>query len=104
MALADPAVVTDVAMRPVADGWTIDVTLTHGDTGWDDYADGWRIETLTGDVLGTRVLLHPHEANRPFTRSLSGVDIPEDVSQVMIRASTSVEGWDATAHGPFPLP
>ena len=28
------------------------VTLTHPDTGWDDYADGWRVEDADGTVLG----------------------------------------------------
>jgi hypothetical protein len=49
--------------------------LRHGDTGWDDYADGWRIETPAGEVLGTRVLHHPHVEEQPFTRSLGGVEI-----------------------------
>jgi hypothetical protein len=23
--------------------WTVDVTLKHDDTGWDHYADNWRV-------------------------------------------------------------
>jgi hypothetical protein len=47
-AFADAPVVTDVNVR---DG-RFDVTLTHPDTGWDDYADGWRVEDADGTVLG----------------------------------------------------
>ena len=43
-------------------------------------------------VLGTRTLLHPHEAEQPFTRSLSGLAIPDAVAAVTIRAHDSVHG------------
>ncbi|MEL7027071.1 MAG: hypothetical protein AAGO57_07585, partial [Pseudomonadota bacterium] len=72
------------------------VTLRHGDTGWDDYADGWRVELADGSVLGTRELLHPHVNEQPFTRSLSGVEIPDGTNEVFIRASTNVDGWGET--------
>ena len=62
------------------------VTLAHPDTGWDHFADAWRVELADGTVLGERVLVHPHEAEQPFTRSLSGVAIPEGVGQVFIRS------------------
>lgn len=89
---ADPAqiVSADVRGGPSA---TATVTLTHGDTGWDDYADGWRVETEDGEVLGTRTLFHPHVEEQPFTRSLSGVPIPGGTQRVYIRARTSVTGW-----------
>ena len=90
---ADPAVVEKVAMREGSGGWTFDVTISHPDTGWDDYADGWRVVTADGTVLGTRVLAHPHVEEQPFTRSLSGVEIPDGVAEIYIEASTNVEGW-----------
>lgn len=92
-ALADPAVVEEARATPSDAGWTVSVTLSHGDTGWDDYADGWRVETPEGAVLGTRELLHPHVTEQPFTRSLSGVEIPAGMDIVMIRARTNVDGW-----------
>ncbi|MGJ8612273.1 MAG: hypothetical protein ACSHWY_14320 [Octadecabacter sp.] len=69
-----------------------DVTLSHPDTGWDHYADGWRVELADGTVLGTRVLTHPHENEQPFTRS-SSIAVPDDVTEVFIRASDTVDGW-----------
>ncbi len=73
-------------------GWTISVTLRHPDTGWDHYADGWRIEAADGTVLGTRELLHPHETEQPFTRTLGGLDLPE--GPLYVRARGNVDGWN----------
>ena len=92
-ALADPAQVIDASARASGSGWTVSVTIAHGDTGWEDYADGWRVEAPDGTVLGTRVLYHPHVEEQPFTRSLSGVEIPADMAEVVIRARTNTDGW-----------
>ncbi|MEM7176974.1 MAG: hypothetical protein AAF503_04655 [Pseudomonadota bacterium] len=73
--------------------WRIDVTLLHGDTGWDHYADAWRVIGPDGTELGTRVLAHPHVDEQPFTRSLGGVRIPEGVTEVTIEAHDKVHGW-----------
>ena len=72
--------------------WRFRVTVRHDDEGWDHYADRWQVETPDGRVLGTRVLLHPHENEQPFTRALGGVVIPEEVEEVVIRAHDSVHG------------
>ena len=91
---ADPAVVEAVEARASGDVWSFDVTLSHGDTGWDDYADGWRVVDEAGTVLGYRELFHPHVNEQPFTRSLSGVPIPAGTAQVFVEARTNVTGWD----------
>lgn len=85
-----------VRARQSDDGvWAFDVTLDHPDTGWEDYTDGWHVATPDGEILGTRILLHPHETEMPFTRSLSGVQIPAEVDAVVIRAHDLVSGYDA---------
>jgi hypothetical protein len=54
----------------------------------------WTVEVaVRSKVLGTRVLLHPHEDEQPFTRSLGGVVIPPDVGTVRVRAHDKLEGW-----------
>ncbi len=90
---AEPAKIAGA--RAVASGGedSFSVTLLHGATGWEDYADGWRVELDDGTVLGVRVLMHPHVSEQPFTRSLSGVAVPDGVTRVFIRARTLVEGW-----------
>lgn len=85
--------IEDVRLSEASNGWRVDVTLRHSDTGWDDYADGWRVLAPDGEVLGFRELLHPHVNEQPFTRSLSGVDIPGDLSVVLIEARTNTDGW-----------
>ena len=95
LALADAPVVKDVTMRQSGENWTFDVTLFHGDTGWDDYADGWRIVDEQGNVIGQRNLAHPHVNEQPFTRSLSGVRIPAEVTRVGIQPRDSIGGWSS---------
>lgn len=80
--------------------WTFQVTVRHPDTGWEDYADGWDVVAPDGNVLKadesdlfTRLLLHPHENEQPFTRSQSGITIPDGVSQVSVRAHDLVDGF-----------
>jgi hypothetical protein len=80
--------------------WTFFVTVQHPDTGWEDYADGWDVVTPDGQVLKpdpdgpfTRELLHPHVDEQPFTRSQAGIVIPEDVTQVRVRAHDLVDGY-----------
>ncbi|MEO1537377.1 MAG: hypothetical protein AAFR73_06570 [Pseudomonadota bacterium] len=90
---ADDATIESATARASGTTWTFSVTLSHGDTGWDDYADGWRVVAKDGTELGLRVLYHPHVEEQPFTRSLSGVAIPEGMTEVFIEARTNVDGW-----------
>ncbi len=94
-ALAEPPRIDHVNARQAADGtWRFDVTISHPDTGWDHYADGWRVLDMDGNELGMRVLVHPHVDEQPFTRSLSGVRIPEGTSKVQVQARDKPGGWN----------
>lgn len=80
--------------------WTFHVTVRHPDTGWEDYADGWDVMLPDGTVIlpdnssqFTRLLLHPHENEQPFTRSQSNIFIPDDVTTVTVRAHDLVDGF-----------
>ena len=80
--------------------YTFNVTVAHPDTGWEDYADGWDVVLPDGTVVKanpedafTRVLLHPHENEQPFTRSQSNIAIPADVTSVIVRAHDLVDGF-----------
>jgi hypothetical protein len=88
-----------VGVEAVSEGagiWRFHVTVAHGDTGWQHYADKWDVVAPDGTVLGTRVLLHPHEAEQPFTRSLGGVSIPADIANVTLRAHDKEHGYGGT--------
>ncbi len=92
-ARAGEADVVRAEARVEGGAWRFRVTVAHGDTGWDHYADKWDVVAPDGTVLGTRVLLHPHETEQPFTRSLGGVAIAQGVNEVTLRAHDSVHGY-----------
>lgn len=92
-AFAEAPQVLNATATKGAQGWRFDVTIAHPDTGWDHYADGWRIEDASGAELGLRVLAHPHIAEQPFTRFLSGVDLPVGTRTVFVRARDNIDGW-----------
>ena len=73
--------------------WTFNVTVRHKDKGWKHYANNWEVLSPDGDILAERVLAHPHVNEQPFTRSLSGVKIPEGITEVIIRARDSVHEY-----------
>ena len=90
---ADSPEIKDVRIKKTGMVWRVDVTLEHGDTGWDHYADGWEILDADGNQLAHRELLHPHVNEQPFTRALSGVVFPDGTRAVFVRAKCSVDGW-----------
>jgi len=63
-----------------------DVTVKHDDEGWEHYADRWEVLSPGGEILATRVLVHPHDNEQPFTRSLGNVKIAADLTEVIVRA------------------
>ena len=77
--------------------WRFDVSVSHPDTGWDDYADGWDVLDADGQIIKagrgkfTRTLAHPHVNQSPFTRSQSGLRIKDDI--VTVRAHDMVDGY-----------
>jgi hypothetical protein len=92
-ALAGPADVVDATADCKDHVCAFAVTVRHADEGWSHYADAWEVLAPDGRVLATRKLEHPHVDEQPFTRSLSGVQIPADVATVRIRAHDSVHGY-----------
>ena len=73
--------------------WNVSTALRHADSGWEHYADAWRVVSESGEVLGTRSLLHPHEDEQPFTRSLPNLLISEGIRFVFVEAHDKVHGW-----------
>ncbi len=94
-----------VEARETAVGrWSFSVQVKHPDTGWEDYADGWDVVLPDGTVAKlndsdpfTRLLLHPHENEQPFTRSQSNIPIPADVTTVTVRAHDLADGFGGQA-------
>lgn len=94
-ALAGDVEVVDTHFELRGNSWTASTTLRHEDTGWEHYADAWRVVTEKGEVLATRTLYHPHENEQPFTRSLSNILIPKGLDVVFVEAHDKVHGWSA---------
>jgi hypothetical protein len=97
LAAAGEAGVLEAEATRQGEAWRFSVTVAHSDEGWDHYADAKRVVGPDGTIYGTRTLHHPHVEEQPFTRSLSGVAIPEDVAEVTIEARDSVHGWGGAA-------
>lgn len=73
------------------DSFQVIATVKHADTGWKHYANAFEVLDMEDNILGTRVLYHPHVDEQPFTRSLR-VKIPASVKQIKVRAVDSVHG------------
>lgn len=98
--LANADVLFVSATETAVGRWTFSVQVAHPDTGWEDYADGWDVVLPDGTVAKanpddpfTRLLLHPHETEQPFTRSQSNIPIPPEVTTVIVRAHDLVAGF-----------
>jgi hypothetical protein len=61
------------------------VTVQHDDESWEHFSKAWEVLDLDGNILGARILLHPHINEQPFTRSQT-ISLPENINQVTIRA------------------
>jgi hypothetical protein len=88
-----PDVVSAVASREQPGLWTFTVTVSSPYDSADRYADAWRVLAPDGTVLGERILAHPHADEQPFTRSLSGVQVPAGIRVVSIQARDSENGY-----------
>jgi len=88
--------VTAVALGESDGGaYRFDVTLYHDDAGEDGYANWWQVESLDGDRLGRRDLLHAH-GTEPFTRSAT-VSVSDGVDCVVVRGHDRTHGYGGQA-------
>ena len=85
--------ILNAAFKQTGKQWSVQVTLRHADTGWEHYADRWRVVDGEGNVLCERFLYHPHVHEQPFTRGLNQVKIPEHIETLFIEAHDKVHGW-----------
>jgi len=94
MSYAGEADVIQVEVKETGDRiYRFDVTVRHNDKDWEHYTNKWEVVAPDGRILGVRTLLHPHVNEQPFTRSLSGVKIPDGIDTVIIRAHDLVHEY-----------
>lgn len=92
VAFSDNVSIQFAKLHKQVDGWNISVTLKHKDSGWSHYANSWQVVDEKNNLLGKRVLVHPHVNEQPFTRSLYSVKIPVNVKVIYIEATDLVHG------------
>jgi hypothetical protein len=85
--------VIDATVSDDGGTFTVSATISSADTGWEKYADAWQLWDADGNVIGERVLTHPHVDEQPFTRSQSGIVIPDGLTEVTVAARDLVAGF-----------
>ncbi|MFO8065493.1 MAG: hypothetical protein ACQETQ_08410 [Spirochaetota bacterium] len=75
--------------------YRFNVTLIHDDDGESGYANWWQVETLDGEQLGRRELLHAH-GTQEFTRSET-INIPQGTTEVVVRGHDQTHGYGGQA-------
>lgn len=85
--------VTEASATVDGEAFEFVVTMSSPYDSPERYADAWRVVGDDGVVYGVRELLHDHAGEQPFTRSLSGVQIPDTVTSVRIQGRDQVYGW-----------
>lgn len=73
--------------------WRFSVTISSPYDTPQRYADAWRVLGPADEELGVRALTHDHANEQPFTRSLSGVEIPVEVTEVRVQGRDLLNGW-----------
>lgn len=86
--------ITDAVATQGTDGtWRFDVTVSSPYDSPERYADAWRVVGPDGAEYGIRELTHDHASEQPFTRSQSGIVIPDAVRIVTIEGRDLINGW-----------
>ncbi len=84
-------------LRRESDGtYTLAVTISSPYDTPERYADGWRVLGPDGEVLGTHELAHDHAGEQPFTRTQTGLVIPDGVDEVRVEGRDLEHGYGGT--------
>ncbi|WP_174264614.1 hypothetical protein [Phytoactinopolyspora halotolerans] len=95
--------VIDVRVESSGGTYSFEVTVSSPYDTPERYADGWRVVGPDGTVYGEHTLAHDHANEQPFTRTQSGVDVPDDVDEVTIEGRDSEYGYGGSTMT-VPLP
>lgn len=89
--------IVDVTVEGSGSRFTVSATISSPYDSSERYADAFRVRTRDGKVLGVRELAHPHTNQQPFTRSLTDLRIPKNVSVIEVQGRDLVNGWGGDA-------
>lgn len=73
--------------------WTIKVTMSHVDTGWDHYAKGFELLSPDKKRLAYGEIARPHVGKKTIETTLTGITLPKGLTYVLIRTRCSLVGW-----------
>jgi len=85
--------VIDAELEQDGDAYRLSATLSSPYDTPDRYADAFRAVAEDGTVLGVRELAHDHANEQPFTRSLTGLEIPDGVTRITVEGRDQAYGW-----------
>ncbi len=85
--------ILEAELESSGDAWNVDVTVSSPYDSPERYADGWRVLGQDGDVLGEHELMHDHASEQPFTRTQSGLEIPDGVEEVTVEGRDLENGY-----------
>lgn len=85
--------VVDAELEPTDGTWRLSATLSSPYDTPERYADAFRAVAEDGTVLGVRELAHDHANEQPFTRSLTELEIPADVTRITVEGRDRTHGW-----------
>jgi len=92
-AWAGEADVVDATVERLPDGRVqVSATIRHADADWQHYADRFEVLDTGGNVIATRVLMHPHVDEQPFTRSTEPFRLPPNLERISVRAHDREHG------------
>ncbi len=98
-----PDIVRATATRNPDGGYDFTVTVSSAYDRPERYADGWRLLAPDGRELAAHHLDHDHQDEQPFTRTQSGVRIPEGITRVTVQGRDQRSGYGgATAEVALP--
>lgn len=81
------------------------VTISSPYDSEERYADGWRVKTEAGKVLGTMKLGHDHATEQPFARDQADVAVPAGTDTVVVEGHDLKNGYGGkTAAVALPSP
>lgn len=69
------------------------VTVSSPYDSPERYANGWRVLSTDGAVLGEKRLGHDHADEQPFTRKQAGVQVPDGVRVVLVEGHDQRNGY-----------
>lgn len=88
-----PDIVEVEATREQDGTYSFDVTVSSPYDTPERYADGWRVIGPDQEVYGEHQLTHDHASEQPFTRTQSGIEIPDGVTTVTVEGRDLANGY-----------